>query len=1053
MCSLASSHEPRQFSPTDMLPFVAAPGGEKAVELQDLEIHVIVTGLLAETTQTMRFYNPNSRDLEGSLNFPLPDGAVVCGYALDVQGRLVDGVAVPKQEARRILEAEERKGIDPGILEQVQGNVYRTRIYPIPARGTRTVRIIYISELTVAGNGAAYHLPLCHAEKIDGLSLHIEVVQPPVEPKIGGGIGNLSLNRWNDRWVAEAKLGKGMPAEDLQVRLPDLPDHFTTVEKNDQGEVFFCISSKLPGEGTGAATWIPGRLAIAWDASGSRKDIERDLSLLQELFSAWPELVVDLMVFRDRIDSGVKTFNKASVEALAQFLRGLPYDGGTNLAALDFSAPPHADDEAWLLFSDGMGTIERGFPIMTGKRVVSITGQAQCNSPLMKHIANESGGMFINLLRTPAESARQAISGMQKTLRVDESTGCKDLNVSSDNGRLTIMGRLVASVGRVRLAGDGASSGSMGVNADSASRGRLIARAWAGHEAQKIALTEGEHSEKVLALGRTYGLVTPGTSLLVLESLEQYLEYAIEPPSSLPDLVRDYRSRMAEKDREEKDRQTKQIDYVLDLWQKRIDWWEKDFLGERERAKRQKSSMAREEGIILGTGMSMGSLQDMCMSAPAPMVMREMAGEPCPAPMAQECCEAEPPSEASHSAGSAEKPSPKGRQAAIAIKPWSPDTPYLMVLKQAPPGQVYQVYLEQRAGYEGSPAFYFDCGDYFLTTHERQQGLRILSNLMELGLDDAPLMRMYAWRLQQAGELDLAISLLESVRSLRPDEPQSHRDLALALGLRWESQGLNDDITRAMELLYEVVLRQWDRFPEIEIIALMELNRLIYLAREKGIPIPAHIDQRLRRHLDLDIRISMSWDADLTDVDLHVFEPEGEHAYYGHNLTEIGGLVSRDFREGYGPEEYVLRKALPGAYTIKAHYYGSRQQAVTGPCTVTATVFTNYGREEEKKQVLMLRLDKPSDQVLVGEISIDGENGSPPSHAGDMAWQKAFKKLRHGMTVNEITAVIGQPVEIRGDAEMILIYQPAPGVVIHVRTAPKLVAVQQIMEGAVLDIV
>ncbi|MCP4041999.1 MAG: hypothetical protein GY731_08595, partial [Gammaproteobacteria bacterium] len=153
-----SSREDRQFSITDLLPFVEAPRAEEGIELQGLEIQAVVTGLHAETTQTMRFYNPNRRDLEGNLTFPLPDGAVVCGYALDVDGKMVDGVVVPKQEARRILEAEQRKGVDPGIVEQVQGNVYRTRIYPIPSRSTRTVRITYVSDLTVSGEDAAYHL-------------------------------------------------------------------------------------------------------------------------------------------------------------------------------------------------------------------------------------------------------------------------------------------------------------------------------------------------------------------------------------------------------------------------------------------------------------------------------------------------------------------------------------------------------------------------------------------------------------------------------------------------------------------------------------------------------------------------------------------------------------------------------------------------------------------------------------------------------------------------------------------------------------------------------
>jgi hypothetical protein len=82
-----------------------------------------------------------------------------------------------------------------------------------------------------------------------------------------------------------------------------------------------------------------------------------------------------------------------------------------------------------------------------------------------------------------------------------------------------------------------------------------------------------------------------------------------------------------------------------------------------------------------------------------------------------------------------------------------------------------------------------------------------------------------------------------------------------------------------------VILNRWDNFPEIEIIALMEPNRLIHRAQQKGISIPTAIDGRLIRLLDLDVRTSMSWDADLPDVDLHVFEPTGEPAYYGHNRS------------------------------------------------------------------------------------------------------------------------------------------------------------------------
>jgi len=159
-------------------------------------------------------------------------------------------------------------------------------------------------------------------------------------------------------------------------------------------------------------------------------------------------------------------------------------------------------------------------------------------------------------------------------------------------------------------------------------------------------------------------------------------------------------------------------------------------------------------------------------------------------------------------------------------------------------------------------------------------------------------------------------------------------------------------------------------------------------------------------------------------------------------------LVSRDFTDGYGPEEYVIRKAIPGDYIIKAHYYGSSQQNICGPCTVIVTVFTNYGRSTENKQILTLRLDTPGDQVHVGKINIEDS-----SFKKNDDWQNKFKNLTKGMSVTEITHKCGQPKEITGDTEITLVYNPEPDVIIHVITSPKLVAVRQVMSGAQLDLI
>jgi uncharacterized protein YfaP (DUF2135 family) len=131
----------------------------------------------------------------------------------------------------------------------------------------------------------------------------------------------------------------------------------------------------------------------------------------------------------------------------------------------------------------------------------------------------------------------------------------------------------------------------------------------------------------------------------------------------------------------------------------------------------------------------------------------------------------------------------------------------------------------------------------------------------------------------------------------------------------------------------------------------------------------AVLDARLVSNLTCDIRIIMTWDTDQTDMDLWVTEPSGETAIYSHPRTTIGGRMSNDFTQGYGPEEYCLQVAMPGKYRSQTNYNGSSQQRLTGGTTVQATVITNYGRPTEKRRYLTLRLTQQERTVDIGTIT------------------------------------------------------------------------------------
>ncbi len=66
----------------------------------------------------------------------------------------------------------------------------------------------------------------------------------------------------------------------------------------------------------------------------------------------------------------------------------------------------------------------------------------------------------------------------------------------------------------------------------------------------------------------------------------------------------------------------------------------------------------------------------------------------------------------------------------------------------------------------------------------------------------------------------------------------------------------------------------------------------------------------------------LSWETDANDVDFHIHDGQGGHAYYGAKTLASGGELYADVTTGYGPECFTIRgkpRAFP--YKLQIHYY------------------------------------------------------------------------------------------------------------------------------------
>ena len=938
---------------------VAARDNVVPVQVQEASIEAEINGVLAETRVTLTLFNPNGRVLEGELEFPLPAGATVAGYALDVNGQMVEGVVVEKAKARVVFDEVARQGVDPGLAEQVGGNMFRTKVYPLPAQGMRRISVRYVSTtkaVTEGGKRVYYHVqPLNFPGKLRRFRLKMNVaaaVRPP--EVVAGAATNLAFKQWRTFYTAETVLEDIALTEDLTVAVMARPEEDFLHQRASDGQEYFhyafTVSPTMLQESVPQST----EPVIVWDASMSRDKSEHDaeFAFIKAAFGQAKKLT--LVVFRN-VPEAPRVFDSA--EALVKALETVVYDGATNLAAAVAAIP--ADAEA-CLFTDGLDNFSAAKALPKAARLSVFTADKQQNAPALRALVRD--GAFLDLRNISTADAVKMLGVAQPSVVGVQCDG-KALEYvwELEGDRLHVAGALPEGARTVAVA--------MRVGGREVRREAAVAEANAlpaggtlrtGYGQLKIAelLSSGAAEAEVTAAGKRFGLVTPGTSLLVLDSLDQYVRYRVRPPEGLAEMRRRYDEIVKRQKNarwgESFQLQEKPAEQVLRMWNALLAWYGQDYPREAAKAKKAKREESRRYSapVLDGAAGAVAYAAEPEEAAEPRLALRAANEAPC-ARMAAARAPAAP---------RAPEAAPGGPKAVM--KAWNPQTPYLEALKAAGKG-AYGAYLKQRAEHGASAGFYMDCADYLERSGERALALRVLSNLVEMDLENKQVLRVLGYKLRFWGELASAEAVFRAVLKLAPEEPQSYRDLALTL----DDQGRFQE---AVDMMMHVVRYRFDgRFREIEVIALTEINRMILRAERKGIAIQG-VDKRFVKPIQTDVRVVINWDTDMSDMDLWVTDPFGEKCFYSHRFTSTGGRNSCDFTQGYGPEEFMIREAVKGEYKVQTDYYGTHSQKVLGPVTLYAEVFTDYGRENETRQVLAFRLSARKQVVDVAVISQDG---------------------------------------------------------------------------------
>src|SRR5712672_1225714 len=570
-------------------PYVFAP-----MEVSYVKVNTRINDQIATTSVDQEFYNPNPSRLEGTFVFPIPKGAHIDKFTMEIDGKQAEAELLSADKARHIYEDIVRKLKDPALLEYAGRDIFKVRIFPIEPNSKKRITISYTQLLKSDDGLVSYVLPL-NTEKFSSkpmknVSVHVDLESKRSLKSIYSPSHAVEVKR---RGSASATVGYEasdvQPDADFALYFAPEKDeigvNLLTFKPGDEDGYFMLLAS--PGVDVKEKQVILKDVAFVLDTSGSMagaklEQAKKALKFCVENLNDGDRF--EILRFSTEVEplfDNLVDASKSNRSKAEDFIKDLKPIGGTAIddalkKALSLSTSDTRSRPFVIIFlTDGRSTIGTTDEdqIVAGvkkrgeghTRIFCFGIGTDVNTHLLDKITEETHAFSQYVL--PEEDLEVKVSGFFSKIKEPVLTN-PTLKFTGDVHTTKLYpsplpdlfkGEQLVLVGRYSGKGDSAVIVEGSVNgtpktftyevkfAGENSENEFIPRLWAtrrvGYLLDEIRL-RGENSElrdEVTELARKYSIVTPYTAFLIMED-EQRRDVPV-PMQSLRRMQEDERLR------------------------------------------------------------------------------------------------------------------------------------------------------------------------------------------------------------------------------------------------------------------------------------------------------------------------------------------------------------------------------------------------------------------------------------------------------------------------------------------------------------------------------